>query len=530
MRKIISLILLLFLQGSLVHMDHPTYLPIVTTKCAGALVVDLDPVPKWQTLELTVDHTGYGNPFMDYTLEVQYHAPDGSVHKRPGFYAGNDQFKARHAPDRVGTHTYCAVLKHGGSVIRKQTGSFLVTPIPQNAQGFYRYGRLVYVGDRYLKHVDGPYFLKGGTNSPENWLAYTGFPNTQDQNGSFLHSYTPHGGIYGAIDYLADQGVNAIYFLPMNLGGDGQDTYPFVHPDDPTIYDVTKLDAWYDWFEYVQQRGIQIQLVLGEAEPANVLFFDNGTLGPTRKLYYRELVARFGHLPAIKWNIAEENQYNPTVTTQFALYLDGLDTYSKVITHHTINNDTQAYQALIDGGVTWINSTSLQVTPDNVVNSVNRWRNSTDWVIDVDEVFSATGLTCCNATELRQQVLYPVYMRGGNIEWYVGQRDQTLENFAEYEDMWFYMYLARYFIQGTPNWWTFQPLDGILNGSGYVLGGGDWYLVYITNNATIDLPYATYQIEEINPANGMITLDTRTGNMLYLDARGTDRLYRIHKQ
>ena len=34
---------------------------------------------------------------------------------------------------------------------------------------------------------------------------------------------------------------------------------------------------------------------------------DGGQLGPERKLYCRELIARFAHELAINWNIGEEN-------------------------------------------------------------------------------------------------------------------------------------------------------------------------------------------------------------------------------
>jgi len=49
--------------------------------------------------------------------------------------------------------------------------------------------------------------------------------------------------------------------------------------------------------------------VLHETEAANENLHDDGTLGVERKLYYRELVARFGHHLAVFWNIGEENDY-----------------------------------------------------------------------------------------------------------------------------------------------------------------------------------------------------------------------------
>ena len=135
--------------------------------------------------------------------------------------------------------------------INGANGSFSIGPTPANAPQFLRHGRLEYVGEHYLKHRDGPFWIKSGTDSPENLLAYTGFDGTVDQGGidaNFLHDYAAHRsdardsdpfftnadtgvdsrGITGALNYLGQQGVNSVYFLPMNLGGDGQDTFPFI--------------------------------------------------------------------------------------------------------------------------------------------------------------------------------------------------------------------------------------------------------------------------------------------------------------
>ena len=46
-------------------------------------------------------------------------------------------------------------------------------------------------------------------------------------------------------------------------------------------------------------------LVLQEQENDQLL--DGGELGLSRRLYFRELIARFAHHPAITWNLGEEN-------------------------------------------------------------------------------------------------------------------------------------------------------------------------------------------------------------------------------
>ncbi len=54
-------------------------------------------------------------------------------------------------------------------------GHFVVTDVPDHAQGFWKWGRLEHTGTpengiRYLKFRDGPYWLKAGCDDPENFL------------------------------------------------------------------------------------------------------------------------------------------------------------------------------------------------------------------------------------------------------------------------------------------------------------------------------------------------------------------------
>ena len=42
-------------------------------------------------------------------------------------------------------------------------------------------------------------------------------------------------------------------------------------------------------------------------ETENEQLLDGGNVGVERKVYYRELIARFGHHLALNWNMGEEN-------------------------------------------------------------------------------------------------------------------------------------------------------------------------------------------------------------------------------
>ena len=68
---------------------------------------------------------------------------------------------------------------------------------------------------------------------------------------------------------------------------------------------------------------------LGMARKAGVVpaSLDGGKLGPERKLYCRELIARFGHALALNWNIGEENTQTSGEIRDMAKYLHETDPY-----------------------------------------------------------------------------------------------------------------------------------------------------------------------------------------------------------
>ena len=154
----------------------------------------------------------------------------------------------------------------------------------------------------------------------------------------------------GALNYLSSQGANSIYFLPMNIGGDGKDTSPYVNvadwngstANDNLHYDESKLRQWEQSFAHAQRKGIHLHFVLNEAETANKQELDGGTLGNERKLFYREMVARFAHHNALQWNISEEYDLNYNLGSDnvkaFAGYIQQVDPYDHPITVHQSGN------------------------------------------------------------------------------------------------------------------------------------------------------------------------------------------------
>ena len=249
-------------------------------------------------------------------------------------------------------------------------------------------------GESYLRFLGGDpgYFVEVGMNAGEGMLGYVGFDNTKtlcDPNRACVRtktfedhvkhwkagdpdwtcgvtasspgqsqtgctSKTPANagrGIIGAINYLSDPangGVNAKYLmLNSSPNGDTCDVYPFldgnVSADDRSRYDVSKLDQWRIVFEHMMSRGVLANLVLGEDEN-ECTFQDNACscsgprgscIGNLRRVYIREMVARFGHLPALRWSVDEENDFTNPARRDIVEHLKALDPYDPPVSIHT---------------------------------------------------------------------------------------------------------------------------------------------------------------------------------------------------
>lgn len=535
---------------------------------------------KWHPVEvdfngpLASETDSLPNPFLDYRLSVEFTSPSGVVTRLPGFFAGDGQghgkgniWRARFSADEVGSWRYQARLRRGTDVavsldvstgedvsLEGASGSFEIAPVPLDAKGFLPWGRLEYVGNHYLKFRDGSYWIKGGTDSPENLLGFAGIDGTYDQGGQgdyFVHDFAAHRddfragdplfthsqtgadsrGLIGALNYLGEQGVNSVYFLPMNLGGDGQETYPFVGAAnnyfDKTHYDISKLHQWNQVLAHAQQQGVALNIVLSETEVANELWLDDGQLGVQRKLFFRELVARFGYLLAAKWNLGEENDFPRVELDKHADYLQAIDWSAKPIAVHTHINQFYRYGEIV--GDSRYSASSIQYDQEFAGEFVEQWRSNSanagrPWVLDMDE--NTNGLGPANANERRKQILYDVLFSGGNIEWYFGYQplpvggDIDAGDFRQRESMWQQMRLAREMMQRELPFWLMEPADWRVSGDSDAFGGaevfalpGQVYAIY--------LPQAR-GTESLNTGRfegrfGQRWFDPRSGQMLQGD-------------
>lgn len=536
------------------------------------------------------------NPFMDYRMMVTFAHESGTpTYMVPGYFAGDgaaaessatagNKWRAHLAPDKTGRWTYRVSFVQGKGVALAAasegqrmapfdgaSGAFQVAATDKKSPDFRARGRLAYTGKHYLQFAgSGEHFLKLGADSPETLLAYADFDGTVALKPTVpLHTFTPHvqdwktgdpawqggkgKGLIGAVNYLASKGVNAISFLPYNAGGDGDNVWPFVSRDDKFHYDVSKLDQWQIVFDHAQQKGVYLHFKLQENEiddhfrgGKTVVIqesLDAGETGPERKLYIRELVARFGYALALNWNIGEENTQSSEQQLAMAINIRDTDPYGghHIVIHTYPDEQEKVYPSLL-GKQSPFTGASLQMNWSTVHERTVRWvlasaQAKKPWVVANDEQGPAglgvppdpgyAGFAGKNANgddvgytlhDIRKAVLWGHLMAGGaGVEYYFGyglpDNDLVAENFRSRDKSWDYGRIAIDFfrLQKIPFWemTNANPLVGNEknDNSRYCFAkANEVYLVYLPsgNTTTLDLSKATGQftVEWFDPRNG----------------------------
>jgi hypothetical protein len=264
-----------------------------------------------------------------------------------------------------------------------------------------------------------------------------------------------------------------------------------------------------------------LHFVLNEAEEPNKRELDDGQLGVERKLYYRELIARFGHFPALQWNLCEEYnlgfKLDPEAIKSFAQYIRDVDPYDHPVTVHHAGGWEKAWRPFL--GDERFQVTSFQI---NKLDVVEAWRNESrdagfPQVIGMDEFFP-DKTSPENIERHRKEYIWPIYFSGGNIEFILVDLLKT-EDFRRYEALWQYMAIARAFMETHLPFWEMEPRDDLLTGESEFTGennvvqgqvfakDGEIYAIYFPTaeqTGTLDLTAApgTFLQRWYNPRAG----------------------------
>jgi len=522
------------------------------------------------------------NPFTDYRLNVTF-TQEGKSITIPGYYAADGEaaetsaesgsiWKVVFRPYAIGEWEYTASFRTGKNIAISEDetagesiafdgekGRIMVKNSLASLPDLRAKGKLVTTKGRYLQFTSsGEYFLKGGADSPENWLGYADFDGThkitiaENREGEAevkpqLHTYAPHladwkegdpswqgvkgKSIIGAVNYLASKGINSIYFLTMNIGGDGKDVWPYTNPEERYRFDCSKLDQWEIVFDHMEKSGMMIHVVTQETE--NELLLDDGGTGNQRKLYYRELIARFGHHMAVTWNMGEENgpaDFTPagqTIEQQMAMvsYVKHNDPYKNYVVIHTHAAPQFRYgifEQLL--GFTHLDGPSIQIHDLKTAHKETlHWTKVSAeagkyWAVCIDEIGPASrgvdpdDRVDNNQDTVRAEVLWGNLMAGGSgAEWYFGYKnsnnDLNCEDWRSRDRMWDYTRIAIEFFQQFVPFGEMQPADSLVSANAWCLAKtGESYLVY--------LPYGGSATINLHAVNGEFTanwFNPRTG-------------------
>ena len=539
------------------------------------------------------------NPFTDYRMDVVFtHESGDPSYIVPGYFAvdGNaaetsaergDRWRAHLAPDKTGNWDYKVSfrLKDEPTEWDGISGSFQIDPSDKAGPDLRAKGRLQYVGERYLRFAGtGEYFLKAGADAPETLLAY------EDFDGSYaakeagvkrqgeavttgLKSWGPHigdwqtgdptwkggkgKGLIGAINYLSGKECNVFSFLTYNAGGDGDNVWPHISREDKYHFDCSKLDQWGIVFNHATTRGMYLHFKLQETENDDLNHrneastqqaLDGGDLGPERKLYLRELIARYGHNLALNWNLGEENTQSTQQIRDMAGFIRQTDPYGHIIVLHTYPNRHDSVYGPLLGDPEVLTGLSIQnsdvsTTHAEAVRWVTRSEESGHpWVVAHDEAGNAATGTPADPgypgmkeavaaleldedspklptiDEIRGEVLWGNLMGGGaGVEYYFGyqlpENDLGAQDWRSRELTWDYSRIAlAFFHDHEIPFWEMKNADALVgnklhDNSLYCFAKpGKIYVVYLpaAGSARLDLTgvEGKFKVNWYNPRTG----------------------------
>jgi len=550
-------------------------LPCLLSLAAGAVINGER--KQWHDITLTftgpaTSETATPNPFLNYRLNVTftkgaktlvvpgYFAADGNAAETSAT-AGNC-WRAHFVPDETGTWAYRASFRTGPEVAVSleenagtptafdgESGTIEVGPTDKTGRDFRGRGMLQYAGGHFLRFGGtGEFLSMVGTQSPENFLGYFEFDNTVDHRGQKglpypdqLHHYDPHvqdwhpgdptwqggkgKGIIGVLNYLAAKNMNALYTLTMNNYGDCQDINPFIAYDEHTRYDVSKLAQWEIVLSHMDRVGLQLNVITQEEEGEQVL----GKLGLERKLYYRELVARFAHHHGIIWDLDEEMDRWRYFTTQdvkdLANYLRALDPYRHPIQYvqwkAELIDDQKTYGRLL--GFPNFDSTALQHDAEDSHAETIKWLDKSDaaghpWLVNLIEMNPGVEPDAVDFAhdKVRKLAIWGHYLAGGTGAMFFFTEpngDGNCEDFRSRDHLFDLLHYAQDFVT------RYLPVERMKHhdeltplAEDYVLAQpGEVYAVYLPNGGTTELDLSgaagAFEVKWYNPRAGGVLQD-----------------------
>jgi hypothetical protein len=309
--------------------------------------------------------------------------------------------------------------------------------------------------------------------------------------------------------------------------------------------DVSRLDQWELVLAHAQKRGLFLHFKTQEAENQGLL--DGGETGPQRKLYYRELIARFGHHLALNWNMGEEigpglekAPTPPQLTPQrlaMAEYFHRNDPYHH---HVVIHNGRMAFDDLL-GPKSKYTGVSIQYSWSAAHQKTLEWLKKSagagkPWAVANDEQnpaemgvppdpgyqgHSGEGIQDgkpYTLHDVRKSCLWGTLLAGGwGVEYYFGyklpQSDLSCQDYRSRDQSWDYCRIALdFFPANRIPFWEMQNANALVGNAAntndkYCLAkAGEVYVAFLANGGTTDLDLSgakgTFTVQWFNPRTG----------------------------
>lgn len=570
------------------------------SRCGAEVAAAPERVQQWH--KLTLDFAGpessesaTPNPFTDYRLDVTF-TNNGKSVVVPGYYAADGDaansssdsgnvWRVNFAPNRAGDWSWKASFREGEGVavaessdagasagmFDGESGSFQVTASDKAAPDLRSMGRLEAVGTRYPHTMgDDRVFLKAGADAPENFLAYADFDGDFKSDGkkdNLVKTWEPHvrdwqqgdplwadgrgKGIIGAVNYLASKGMNAVSFLTMNINGDDRNVFPYTSYNERLRLDVSRLAQWQIVLDHASKKGLFLHFKTQETE--NETLLDKGDVGPQRRLYYRELIARFGYLPALNWNLGEENgawnmehKKNRFQSTEqrlaMAQFFEDHDPYNHPIVIHNGQwyDDLYGPDSALDGASLQTNQSDFRNVHKSTLKILRgSAKKGKQWIVACDEPGDAQHSLLPDAedpqhNDARVNALWGNLLAGGwGIEWYFGyahpHSDLTCQDYRSRERMWEQSaHALHFFRQNDLPVESMNSADELISGSGAfcLAEPGEVYAAILrdpSQQAAINLAEhdARYRVGWFDPRKGG---DLQEGSVATISGTGKQQL------
>lgn len=458
-------------------------------------------IPRHGVFARSFRHAGeYANPYVEASATATFVAPDGRVLSLPLFWDGGAVWRLRFSPDAVGKWTWSVSSPDPG--LDGGAGAFRV--VGSAAPGGVR-RRSDF--PRHFEREDGtPVFWMGDTQ----WRAF-GTDSTERLDRASVFHY---------LDVRSAQGFNYVHAsLMSSAGNEGGPSFESVTDETLNPLFFREVDTR---VRYMSSRGITAGIVLAWGSDTSSSSWQTFSSDEARRRYARYVTARYS-----AWNVAfilagewDEAGLPPGAFSALGAEVADADPHDRLIGIHA----TGSVEGFADE--TWMSFGDYQQLYDDLHGNVLGARDHAKPVVNAEYAYylrdqDGDGVVdkpnSATLAEIRAAT-WDIAMAGGyfvtgwGTTYLGGRRDPGPFNPDDpRNDDWEQeVQHVRTLFAGL-DWWTLEPMDALLSGSGtrYVLAAtGSAYVAYVrgaTAPVTLSLggaSAASYDVRRFDPRSG----------------------------